>query len=193
MLSAYQTTLGNHDKPLNERRHQLLKLDSTIKQAVSALKETIPLSLLASYAGELNAGLTINKRPIATESIKRLMQRHGASLKAALTSLKADDSVAQSFPAQAGVSSTFSYMGRFFSIAALTASVELIMPLILWVYTFLQLYWGKYQAQPPKKTQEQAQKPRRRSRRRNANLTQKRSVKDETSTYADGHGIQDQF
>lgn len=149
LLSSYRTTLGNHNDGIHERRSKLLRLDTAVKQAVSELRESLPLSLLSSYSDELNTGITIAKRPTATENINRLLHRHGASLKAALDSFKSEKIDEPEFPSEAGVSTTFAYIGRFFSIAALTACVELIMPLTLWIYTYLSLVWSKYQAHPP--------------------------------------------
>lgn len=46
------------------------------------------------------------------------------------------------------MSSTFDYIAHFMPIAAITAVVELVLPMALWVYTFIAIVWDKEQVQP---------------------------------------------
>ena len=46
------------------------------------------------------------------------------------------------------MTSTFAYMGHFLPIAALTAVIELVMPLTLWIYMLIAHLWGIYRDDP---------------------------------------------
>jgi hypothetical protein len=149
LVADYQTALGDEELNRKDKRKSLLTLDGQIKQGVSAIKEAVPLTLVRAYAGELALGLEIEGRDIATANVTQLMQRHGQNIQSALGDDGETSVSAPTFPSRAGVSSSFAHIGRFFSIAALTASVELIMPLTLWIYTFVSVLWRKYQIAPP--------------------------------------------
>jgi hypothetical protein len=76
------------------------------------------------------------------------MAKHGSSLASVLSTLEGKTGERPSFPAQAGVSATFAYITHFLPIAALTACIELILPLSLWVFVYLGIVWDKHQRDP---------------------------------------------
>ncbi len=148
LIGDYQTILGETEKPLPERRQKLIGIDAEIDQALSRLDEAVPVALLQAYAKELGAGVSIAGQSQATFRVNALMAKHGGSLTSVLSTL--DDTVGErpSFPAQAGVSATFAYITHFLPIAALTGCIELILPLSLWVFTYLGIVWDKHQRDP---------------------------------------------
>jgi len=141
LLGDYQSTLGKSSEALNTRREELVKIASQVQQTASALKEALPLALLQSYAQELETGLTIPNRPVATQNVNAVLRKHGQALRDTLANIEDGDVKPPAFPALAGVSSTFTYIGHFFPVAVLTASVELVLPLALWVYTLMDRRW----------------------------------------------------
>jgi hypothetical protein len=144
-LADYQRVLGDTDTPLSARRRDLIAIDGRIDQAISALKEAIPLSLLGSYAAELKQGVAMEGN--AGARVNALLASHGRALDDVLGTLEGANAPAPAFPPRAGVSSTFDYILHFMPIAAITAVVELILPIALWVYTFIAIVWDKEQAQ----------------------------------------------
>lgn len=147
-LSSYQTVLGNSQLTLEERRRQLVGIDADINQTLSEIGEAVPTSLLVAYARELETGVTIEGRPEATSRLNGILGDHGRALASVISSIEVSESVRPLFPAQAGVSSTFEQIAYFLPIAAITAVVELVLPLALWVYTFIQIIWDKEQRSP---------------------------------------------
>lgn len=141
LLGEYQSTLGEGSKSLKTRREALVKTSAQIHQTASALREALPLALLQAYAGELDAGINIPDRPVATQNVNAVLRKHGQSLNSVLANLEVERINPPQFPALAGVSSTFSFMGHFFPVAVLTASIELVLPLALWVYTLMDRRW----------------------------------------------------
>lgn len=147
-LASYQTVLGNSELALEERRRQLVGIDADINQTLSEIGEAVPTSLLSAYARELETGVTIDGRPEATSRLNSILGDHGRALASVIASIENGESERPIFPAQAGVSSTFEQIAYFLPIAAITAVVELVLPLALWVYTFVQIIWDKEQVSP---------------------------------------------
>jgi hypothetical protein len=147
-LASYQTALGNSELALEERRQQLVGIDADINQTLSEIGEAVPTSLLSAYARELQTGVTIDGRPEATSRLNSILGDHGRALASVIASIEDGESERPLFPTQAGVSSTFEQIAYFLPIAAITAVVELMLPLALWVYTFVQIIWDKEQRSP---------------------------------------------
>ena len=108
----------------------------------------MPLALLRAYAGELEKGIQISGRAQATRNVNALLHRHGRAISSSLENLDDKLASAPAFPAQAGVSSTFAFIGHFLPLAALTGVIELIMPLTLWGYMLLSHLWRNYSDDP---------------------------------------------
>jgi len=145
LLGNYHSVLGESSRSLKARREQLIQITADLQQSASALKEALPVSLLQAYAQELNTGVTVPNRPVATDNVNRMLRKHGSGLERALADLSAGDVQPPRFPPLAGVSSTFAYLGHFFPIAVLTAAVELVLPLALWIYTLMDRRWEIFQ------------------------------------------------
>lgn len=144
LLGEYQSTLSASSKSHNERRRELSRIDAEFHQAVGALRQSTPLSIVQAYTSELEIGVSIADRPASTQAVNGVLRKYGASINTALSSLEAREVAVPQFPANAGVSDTFVYIGHFFPIAVLTAGVELVLPLTLWVYAWLDIVWSKH-------------------------------------------------
>ncbi len=159
LVGNYQLVAGDEALSRKDKRQKLSRHDSEIKQEAASLKELLPVSMVKAYADELSKGLSIDGRPEATRNVSALLGRHGAALSASLDAMPEAKSTAPSFPDKAGVSATFSYIGHFIPIAALTAVIELIMPLTLWVYVLLGHVWRHYRDDPPSPSNRSAPPP----------------------------------
>lgn len=147
LLTDYQTVLGDEATGIWDRRARLQVIDAEVRQFSSVLGEATPLALLGAYADELKTGVSIPGQPQATETLNAILAAHGASLKTVLGSIDGEGGAAPAFPKRTGVSDTFDYIGHFLPVAAITAVVELIFPLTLWIYTFCALSWDKFRQQ----------------------------------------------
>lgn len=147
LVGDYQTILGDGDTGIWQRRPRLQVIDGEVRQVLGRLDEAMPLALLRAYADELKAGVIIPERPAATERVNAILVKHGTSLSAVLASIDGGNTVQPVFPKRTGVSDTFNYIGHFLPVAAITAVVELVFPLVLWIYTFLALHWETFKRQ----------------------------------------------
>ena len=144
LRESFLKTFSETDKSIKERRRSLIAIDAKINQEIAILDEALPVSLLQAYVSELEAGVTIRNRAIATKGLNKLLKKHAQGLSSVLSTLKSSDEESPQFPFPAGVSATFKYISHFLPIAALAACIELIFPLTLWVYVFLGLIWQKH-------------------------------------------------
>lgn len=148
LIGRYQDTLASNED-IWRRRSQLQEIDAQIRQKVADLDEAAPVSLLAAYAEDLAAGAALPEQPEANRRLNTILRAHARSLAAALESSDAAARPYPPFPRRTGVMETFAYLGHFAPIAAITAVVELVFPLTLWVYTLLSLLWESYRREPP--------------------------------------------
>ena len=148
LIGDYQTSFSATELDRATRRRKLSRLDARIKQEIAALAGAMPLALLRAYAAELEKGIRIPNRAAATRNVNALLRRHGRTIVSSLENLDRKRPSAPEFPQQAGVSSTFAYIGHFLPIAALAGVIELIMPLTLWVYMMLSHLWRNYRDDP---------------------------------------------
>ena len=148
-VGEYQSTINNKDVTGTTRRRKAGRIDTAVKQEASLLFESMPLPLLRGYSAELNKGVAIPSRPVATQNVNGLLGRHGQAIRIALDEIEVKKIDPPAFPSEAGVSSTFSYIGHFLPIATLTAVIELVMPLCLWVYVLLGHLWRNFRNDPP--------------------------------------------
>ncbi|WP_067337948.1 hypothetical protein [Stappia indica] len=145
LLASLDETLADDERDLRERRTRAQGIDSRIRQALGELKESVPLPLIRAYAGELRSGVSIPERPEAEARLSALLSRHGATLTALAASTEERDELVPAFPRKTGVTDTFSYIGHFLPVAAIAAVVDLVLPLVLWAYTFWALSWEVHQ------------------------------------------------
>lgn len=149
LQAEYQSAAVSSDTDEEARRERLQSIDLKIRQKIAELDEALPLTLLQAYADELKDGTLVPAQPEATRSLNAIMRGHGETLESALESIPSDNAPAPAFPRPTGVAETFSYLGHFAPIAAVTAVVELVFPLSLWIYTALTLSWSAYRVAPP--------------------------------------------
>ncbi|MCO5060002.1 MAG: hypothetical protein M9905_19450 [Rhizobiaceae bacterium] len=144
LLVEYQSVLGDTNKDIWARRADLQAIDARIRQGLGELGEAVPVALLSAYAASLQAGIAIPGRIEAETRLNAILSRHGQSLAAVIATIDAADAAAHGFPRRTGVSDTFAYIAHFLPVAAITAVVELVFPLVLWAYTYWALAWDVF-------------------------------------------------
>ncbi|XWN32090.1 MAG: hypothetical protein ROR55_02950 [Devosia sp.] len=154
LVGRFQSVLDEDGMAYRDKRTELQRVDAEIAQAVSALDEAIPLTLLQAYAGELAGGVTVDGRPVATRNLNAILKKHADTLQAVLKTIERDDAAPLAFPAPPGVSDTLVYIGHFVPVAAIAFVLECVFPTTLWIYTFLTLWWRIYQVEGPRPKRE---------------------------------------
>ena len=149
LLAEYQNILSDGELTETERRKELQANVAFAGQTISDLNEAVPTALLSAFVSELRSGVAIPGRADTTRKMNALMAGYADSLNTVLNSVERGSNTRPSFPAKAGVSDTFAYMGHFLPIAAIVAVVELIFPLTLWLYTYFTLVGRVYRGNPP--------------------------------------------
>ena len=149
LMADYQAALADESRGVWDRRSELQVTDVKIRWMGAALDEAMPLDLLRSYAAEQAEGANVPGQLETTQRLNAILGKHGRSLSAVLASIEDDGRSPPDFPPRTGVSDTFDYFGHFLPVAAITAVVELLFPLVLWFYTFWALSWEKYKIEPP--------------------------------------------
>lgn len=116
-----------------ERRLQTEEIAQTSLAVLNRVQQSSPLALLASFAGRL-------KEYDGSRHEDQLLASYGAQLAAAVSETKdLDRSPPPAFPAPTGVADTLGYVLHFLPIALLILVIELILPMTLWLYTFVEL------------------------------------------------------
>ena len=141
----YQNNLSKNQLSHDERRRNAARISARIKQEISPLRQALPLALLQSYGEALKAKITINKNPEATRNVNALLSRHGRAVATAVERIKPDKSINPELPAKAGVAQAFERIGRFWPIGVLVASIELLIPITLWLFAYLNAFWKLYE------------------------------------------------
>lgn len=134
---------------MQEKRRTLSGIDLNIRQAVADLDAAMPVALLAAYGEELKGSVTIDGRADAARRITGILRPHGQAIGDLVRTLPEGRTAAPAFPKQTGVADTFGYIGHFLPIAAITAVVELVFPICLWLYTLFALSWSAHRVSPP--------------------------------------------
>ena len=148
LFGQYQT-VASGDMSLGEMRQALRGIDLNIRQAVADLDKAVPVDLLAAYGRELNGNVEIEGRPDVSRRITDILRSHGQAIGDVVRGLSADNIPAPSFPPQTGVADTFSYIGHFAPIAAITLVIEFVLPICVWLYTLFALSWSAHRVSPP--------------------------------------------
>ena len=141
LINEYFELLNGSDLPLDERNRSLVRKSSEIKVEASALRESLPVLLFESYAGELNQGVQITGRSESTQNVNTMLHRNGRAIGSALESLRPDSSVSPAFPLDATVSDAIKWLPNLWPLAILTFSIELLIPVSLWLFAYLGTIW----------------------------------------------------
>jgi hypothetical protein len=148
LYGEYQAAASS-DLSMSEKRRALQSIDLRIKQVKADLDEAFPVALLAAYAEELKAGVDVGGKPDVSRKLTDILRQHGQTISALVGALPNNAKTPPSFPRATGVSDTFAYIGHFLPIAAITAVVELVLPISLWLYTLFALSWSAHRLAPP--------------------------------------------
>jgi len=134
---AMEQTLADESVSIWVRRAALRSQQARLMSLLSELDQAVPLSIVASYASELQGGVLIPNRPDANAAINRTLSGYADTLTSALAGH--DGSIAEppAFPSKTGAMDTFQYAGKFAPIFMFAWLVDMAFPLSLWAYVLM--------------------------------------------------------
>lgn len=148
-LANYQALINSDDTNVVQRRAALQRSRLELDKALSAAGSVLPAGLLRSYADELAKGVVIPGKLEASDRLTKMMRGQAEALDTVLDEVPGNAGATPALPPKTGVSDTFDYIGHFMPVAAVTAVIEMVLPLALWIYTALFLDWAIYQKERP--------------------------------------------
>tara|TARA_R110002072_G_scaffold302883_1_gene489453 strand:+ start:6857 stop:8098 length:1242 start_codon:yes stop_codon:yes gene_type:complete len=146
----YQDILADTDRSIMARRAALQALHSEMTQMASALREALPLALLASFTDELHTGTSIAGNAAGTQRLNAFLRGIGDQLQDALGDIEGQELTPPTFPARPGMLDSLRFIADFAAIAAVIAVAELCLPMALFVTTYLTLVWEIEKRSPPR-------------------------------------------
>jgi uncharacterized membrane protein YeaQ/YmgE (transglycosylase-associated protein family) len=145
LLADYRQVQSNAGEFSSEEyREKLSTLDAEIKQQVASLREAVPMSLIRAYQLELDSGLSITGHPEGTRIVNSILDQQAKSIGVAMKDIQEAVPASPAFPAKAGVSDAFERFAHFWPIGVLTAAIELIIPITLWLLTYAAIVLRLY-------------------------------------------------
>lgn len=136
LLASYQTTITSGDD-VWVRWGAASLIDAKIGQSLATVEESLPISAVHAYAGELEAGAVIDGNPGATTRITQILQGHGKRLREVDVG-GAERAALPPFPPRPGVTTALSYGLMFLPILALCFVTDLAIPLSLFLLRYTQ-------------------------------------------------------
>ncbi len=145
----YQETLSNQTLSILERRVDLQAIHTEVQQVALVMSESLPIGMLNTFTDELQAGVTVSGQFDATRKLNDVLGQHGDMLADELEALNKSELAAPEFPRAAGMLDSLRYVGEFAAFAAVIFVAELILPITLWLLTYLRARWEIEKRSPP--------------------------------------------
>lgn len=139
LRAAMEETLSDEDRTIWDRRSEMRRQYNQLLSQLAELDKAIPVSLVRSYAAELQGGVLIPNREDASAQINHTLGGFSASLPEALAAQKGVAGTPPKFPAKVGALETFRYSGKNIPIILVAFIVDLLFPLALWGYAVMTL------------------------------------------------------
>ncbi len=137
----FLAVLSDERKSVSERRANLQEIHAEIRQAAAALIEAMPMGLVQSYVAELRSGASISGDPAGSRTLSAYLRGNGDALAKQIDALPDVELVAPAFPDRPGMIDALRFIPTYLAIAAIVIVGELILPLTLYLTTFLRLSW----------------------------------------------------
>ena len=134
---AMEQTLADEGVSIWARRADLRSQQARLMSLLSQLDQAVPVSIVASYASELQGGVLIPNRPDANAAINRTLSGYSDTLSAALAGRDGSTSESPAFPSKTGAMDTFQYAGKYAPVFMFAWLVDMAFPLTLWAYVLM--------------------------------------------------------
>lgn len=137
LRNAMETTLADEKVSIWDRRANLRSQHGQMLSLLAELDKAVPVSMVRSYASELQGGVLIPNQGDASARINRTLSGYSGTLMAALAEQNGVAGDAPAFPSKAGALDTFKYAGKFAPIFLFAFIVDMAFPLTLWAYVLM--------------------------------------------------------
>lgn len=137
-LSAdYFEVLGDEDLSISDRRAALQTIHAEVQQVVSALVEATPVHLVQGFVDELRQGAVLPGDPNGSRALSAYLRGHASSLSDQLDKLPEAELSVPQFPSRPGMPEVLRHAPDFLAFALIVVIGELILPLTLYIMTFM--------------------------------------------------------
>jgi hypothetical protein len=134
---AMEQTLADESVSIWVRRAELRSQQARLMSLLSELDQAVPVSIVVSYASELQGGVLIPNRPDANAAINRTLNGYADTLTSALAGHDGAITEPPAFPSKTGAMDTFQYAGKFAPVFMFAWLVDMAFPLSLWAYVLM--------------------------------------------------------
>ena len=134
-----ETTLADEFVSIWVRRAMLRRQQADLLSQLSELDKAVPVSIVRSYASELQGGVLIPNRQDANARINQTLNGYSNTLMAALADQRGVAGNPPTFPSKTGALDTFQYIGKFAPIFLFAFIVDMAFPLALWAYVLMTM------------------------------------------------------
>lgn len=129
--------LADESVSIWDRRATLRSQQARLMSALSELDQAVPVSVVRSYASELEGGVLVPDREDANARINRTLAGYSESLMTALAEHRGLTSTSPAFPSKTGALDTFAYVGKFAPVFLFAFIVDMVFPLALFSYVLM--------------------------------------------------------
>lgn len=137
--TAMETTLADESTSIWERRAALRTQQARLMSLLAELDKAVPVSVVRSYASELEGGVLVPNRNDASAKINRTLAGYADTLTSALAEQRGISDTPPSFPSRTGALDTFAYIGKFAPVFLFAFLVDMVFPLALWAYVLMTM------------------------------------------------------
>ncbi|MEM1363748.1 MAG: hypothetical protein AAGF94_18945 [Pseudomonadota bacterium] len=137
----YFEVSSDDKRSIADRRPELQTIHAEIRQVASALAESLPLGVVAAYVGDLRAGAQLPGDLAGTRALNAFLDSHADALAEQIDDLPVSEIVAPALPERPGMVDMLAEIPTYLAIAAVVIVGEMVLPLILYLATYLGLSW----------------------------------------------------
>ncbi|MGH1330686.1 MAG: hypothetical protein ACRBBK_07375 [Paracoccaceae bacterium] len=152
LRSNMEATLADESVLIWDRRAALRSQHAQMLSLMSELDRAVPVSIVQSYASELQGGVLIPDREDANAQINRTLNGYADTLTTALAKRQGVAGEPPRFPGKTGALDTFRYVGKFAPVFLFALIVDMAFPLALWAYTLMAVRVHMPKSPPPPRT-----------------------------------------
>jgi hypothetical protein len=138
LSAAFHEILADGGRAVSARRAALQALHAEVRQVASALTETMPMAVVQSFARSLREGASLPGDPAGSRVLIGYLRGHGDALAEQMDRLPDTAFVAPAFPDRPGMIEVLQFLPAYIAIAAIVIVGELILPLSLYLMTYMQ-------------------------------------------------------
>lgn len=137
--ATMETTLADESTSIWDRRAALRTQQARLMSMLAELDKAVPVSVVRSYASELEAGVLVPNRDDASAKINRTLAGYADTLMSALSEQRGLSATPPAFPSRTGALDTFAYAGKFAPVFLFAFLVDMVFPLALWAYVLMTM------------------------------------------------------